>query len=363
MFIEKLTLEKAWRIPKKIALVNADTGEAATYYQLNEKTSLLADFLFRKKKLNRYDLVCCISNPSFFSAALFFASISIGAIFLPLRPNSANLARSLKPKILFTDIFDKTSEPNLWPGSEIYPCSFSELGTPIQNKPIEEIETSEHDAALLFHEKEDYFAIIPYSMLLADTLASLIYNRITDLDKTASYFEFSCLEDFTMNFLPALIAGGTVVVGKETTNVRCDSVAGDLNFWTKNIKKIEAIKTKEVLLRTAKDVKELKNQDFKNMLKPVFSLRRAGIRAFEGTELSEKYLLKLGTSGYNMTAQIIKNGSQFAAETEAGEICLRGSNLFSGYWNHPKKSGEIITKGWTKTDLNGLVQNENFYLI
>ena len=62
MFIENLPFEKSLTIPDKIALIDFDTGRTFTYRELFEKTSSMADFLFRKQKINHGDCVCSFSS-------------------------------------------------------------------------------------------------------------------------------------------------------------------------------------------------------------------------------------------------------------------------------------------------------------
>ena len=84
MFIENLPFEKFLTIPDKIALIDFDTGRTFTYREFFEKTSSLADFLFRKQKINHGDCVCSISSDLLFNSILFFACTSLGAVFLYL---------------------------------------------------------------------------------------------------------------------------------------------------------------------------------------------------------------------------------------------------------------------------------------
>ena len=63
--------------------------------------------------------------------------------------------------------------------------------------------------------------------------------------------------------------------------------------------------------------------------------------------------------GIYWTKQIIDNDGNIAPVNTDGEICLRGYNVFKGYWDEPAKTAEIIDKnGWLHSGGN----NYNFQL-
>jgi acyl-CoA synthetase (AMP-forming)/AMP-acid ligase II len=51
------------------------------------------------------------------------------------------------------------------------------------------------------------------------------------------------------------------------------------------------------------------------------------------------------------------------APREAGEICLRGDSLMSGYWNWPEATAETLVNGWLHTGDIGMVDDAGYLFI
>ncbi|MFT4630288.1 MAG: long-chain acyl-CoA synthetase [Arenicella sp.] len=97
---------------------------------------------------------------------------------------------------------------------------------------------------------------------------------------------------------------------------------------------------------------------------------RTGSEIYEGYGLSETSAAatcnrpedrELGTVGpalnYQQIKIVDKQGKQMAAG-EAGEVCLRGPQIMSGYWNKPEATAESIDKdGWFSTGDIGVLQS------
>ncbi len=57
----------------------------------------------------------------------------------------------------------------------------------------------------------------------------------------------------------------------------------------------------------------------------------------------------IGKPAFFNQARLITPEGQPAAPGEAGEIWLRGPNVFTGYWNRPEANAEAFTDGWFRT--------------
>ncbi len=94
-----------------------------------------------------------------------------------------------------------------------------------------------------------------------------------------------------------------------------------------------------------------------------------GCRIYEGYGLTESSAgvvintpdcYQLGTVGKPMKGIEVKviddQGNQLEME-QAGELCLRGEPIMSGYWNLPKASAEVLDKeGWLRTGDIALIE-------
>jgi fatty-acyl-CoA synthase len=46
-----------------------------------------------------------------------------------------------------------------------------------------------------------------------------------------------------------------------------------------------------------------------------------------------------------------------------GELCIRGGNVTSGYWNRPEATAEALVDGWLHSGDAAMVDEEGFYYI
>jgi fatty-acyl-CoA synthase len=48
---------------------------------------------------------------------------------------------------------------------------------------------------------------------------------------------------------------------------------------------------------------------------------------------------------------------------EVGELCIRGGNVTTGYWNRPEATAEALVDGWLHSGDAAMVDEEGFYYI
>lgn len=349
MFIENLPFEKYLTIPNKTALIDFDTGRAITYRELFEKTSSLADFLFRKQKINHGECVCSYSSDLLFNSILFFACTSLGAVFLYL-PSKMDLENyKVYPKIVFKD----------------EDISFVD-SLPKKFDNFSEIEVFESDPLfLLFDENLDLFRFFSYSAILSDSLASIFSKNINFNSVALSCLDFNRLESLTSNFIPILLSGGTVIFSKtkkDFSSLNLDFISAHAQFW-KDIKLKDS--TYSELFFKSKDELQLIKKN-KNVI-PIFSSCGFGIYSFfrDSKKVFESDDFPFGKAGYNMKVRIVDKDNilRECEEGEIGRFVMRGKNIFSGFWNNPLKTSSYLQKGWTVFDLQGYKKDEIFYLL
>ncbi|KND92210.1 putative 4-coumarate--CoA ligase 1 [Tolypocladium ophioglossoides CBS 100239] len=85
------------------------------------------------------------------------------------------------------------------------------------------------------------------------------------------------------------------------------------------------------------------------------------------TQLQDEWWRFQGSVGRllpNIEAKIVDEGGKEVKQGEAGELLLRGPNIFQGYWNKPELNKETFTTdGWFRTgDLFYVCPRGNFYI-
>jgi fatty-acyl-CoA synthase len=80
----------------------------------------------------------------------------------------------------------------------------------------------------------------------------------------------------------------------------------------------------------------------------------------------EDSIRKAGSVGkevFHMKLRIVDEQNRDVPPGEAGEIIVRGPNVFSRYWNRPKETAEAIRGGWFHTNDMGRRDEEGFLYV
>ncbi len=71
----------------------------------------------------------------------------------------------------------------------------------------------------------------------------------------------------------------------------------------------------------------------------------------------------IGRPAQLMDFQIVDDEGHEAPVGQIGELCVRGPNVFVGYWNKPAESGRALRGGWFHTGDLGRVDEQGFYTL
>ncbi len=77
---------------------------------------------------------------------------------------------------------------------------------------------------------------------------------------------------------------------------------------------------------------------------------------------------RVGTIGLPLPSTDMKlvndEGVEVDGQTEAGEICIRGPQVMTGYWNNPEETKNVIdNEGWFKSGDIGMIDDAGFFRI
>ena len=407
--------DSAFRFPDKTALVEAGTKRSVTYMELLMKVDRAADMFF-EHGVRKGDRVAVAHRNSIDTVVANFGLYKLGAVCIPMnfmvtKPEELEFilkdsgAKAVVTQAEFIRHYVKVlpSLPDIK-----YIFSTDEIPSSVQDNPAvlkfwDEVEKS------TYHEETsnpcaglDDLAFILYTsgttglpkgaMLTHGNLASNVISaaqifKITDEDV------FLCLLPMFHSF-----AWTTCVVIPLYLNLKVVIVANIMpaSHWlsamgSEKVTLILAVpQIYAVLSKEAKGFKRLYLQfwPFKNVrfavsgaapltqeIKDRFE-QKIGVPILEGYGLTEtspvvsvntEELQKIKSVGPALPAVsviVLDDDGKELPRNQEGELCIKGPNVFRGYFNNPKATQDAFTQdGWFKTGDIGVIDDDGFIFI
>lgn len=407
--------DSAFRFPDKTALVEGGTKRSVTYMELLMKVDRAADMFF-EHGVRKGDRVAVAHRNSIDTVVANFGLYKLGAVCIPMnfmvtKPEELEFilkdsgAKAVVTQAEFIRHYVKVlpSLPDIK-----YIFSTDEIPSSVQDNPAvlkfwDEVEKS------TYHEETsnpcaglDDLAFILYTsgttglpkgaMLTHGNLASNVISaaqifKITDEDV------FLCLLPMFHSF-----AWTTCVVIPLYLNLKVVIVANIMpaSHWlsamgSEKVTLILAVpQIYAVLSKEAKGFKRLYLQfwPFKNVrfavsgaapltqeIKDRFE-QKIGVPILEGYGLTEtspvvsvntEELQKIKSVGPALPAVsviVLDDDGKELPRNQEGELCIKGPNVFRGYFNNPKATQDAFTQdGWFKTGDIGVIDDDGFIFI
>lgn len=407
--------DSAYRYPEKVALVEAGTKKEMVYRELLIQVDRAADMLF-EHGVRKGDRVAVAHRNSIDVVVTNFALYKLGAVCIPLnfmvtkQEEIQYILKDSGAKALVTQSEFIRHYLKAWPQLPDLQYIFSTNAVPesAQGDPRvqlfwEQIEKSTfHDETAAACATLEDLAFILYTsgttgspkgaMLSHGNLASNVISaaqlfRITDEDV------FLCLLPMFHSFawtacvvIPLYLNLKVVIVANVMPASQWLSAMGSENVTVLlAVPQIFAVLSKE-----AKGLKRLylRFWPFKNVrfgvsgaapltqeIKDRFE-EKIGVPILEGYGLTEtspvvsvntEELQKIKSVGPALPAVsviVLDDDGKELPRNQEGELCVKGPNVFRGYFNNPKATEDAFTAdGWFKTGDIGLIDDDGFIFI
>lgn len=407
--------DSAFRFPDKVALVEAGTKRSVTYTELLMKVDRAADMFF-EHGIRKGDRVAVAHRNSIDTVIANFGLYKLGAVCIPMnfmvtKPEELEFilkdsgAKAVVTQAEFIRHYVKVL-PNL--PSIKYIFSTDEIPSSVKDNPAvllfwQELEKSTfHDETSNPCAGLEDLAFILYTsgttglpkgaMLTHGNLASNVIScaqlfKITDEDV------FLCLLPMFHSF-----AWTTCVVIPLYLNLKVVIVANIMpaSHWlsamgTEKVTVILAVpQIYSVLSKEAKGFKRLYLQfwPFKNVrfavsgaapltqeIKDRFE-QKIGVPILEGYGLTEtspvvsvnteelQKIKSVGPALPSVSVIVLDDDGKELPRNKEGELCIKGPNVFKGYFNNPKATQDAFTPdGWFKTGDIVEIDNDGFIFI
>jgi fatty-acyl-CoA synthase len=391
----------AERTPDKLALVDAHTGRELTYRQFNQRANRFASFLKDTIGLQRGERVSILAQNSAAYYEILFGCGKIGAILNTLNwrlavPELAYILNDCTPRLLiYEPEFAETVEA-LRP--QIQAAFFLLLGdtAPDDEWTYDEALAagSPQGMAMPSLTYEDIWAIIYTSGTTGRpkgaqvTYGNFFYNAVgigQVIDLHSQDINLNVLPTFHIGGLglyacPTFHAGGTVVVMRSFDAATCLRLIQD---WRVTV----LLLVPSIYLMLAQ-FPELDQYDLASVrswgsggsaLPPAlvaqyadkniiiqqgFGMTETGPTVFMMDQ--ENALRKAGSVGkpvLHTDVCVMDRGGNILGPEQIGELCIRGGNVTTGYWNRPEATAEALVDGWLHSGDAAKYDQEGFYYI
>ncbi len=395
----------AERTPEKLALVDANTGRTFTYTQLNERANRFASFLRDTLGIQRGDRVSILAQNSSDYYEIHFGCGKLGAILNTLNwrlavPELEFILKDCSPRVLvYEPIFAEVVEQlqasiNLktrivlggeageaGEGGWTYESALA-AGSPAN------VVTS---PALTY---DDTWAIIYTSGTTGRpkgaqvTYGNFFYNAIgmgQAIDLHSTDVNLNVLPTFHIGGLglyagPTFHAGGTVVVMRAFEPAACLRLIQD---WEVSV--LLLVPSIYLVLAQFPDFDQYDLSSVRSwasggsalppalvhqyaekgiIIQQGFGMTETGPTVFLITK--EDAVRKAGSVGkpvLHTDVSIQDRERRMLGPNEVGELCIRGGNVTTGYWNRPEATAEAIVDGWLHSGDAAMYDDEGFYYI
>ncbi|MAU00992.1 MAG: long-chain fatty acid--CoA ligase [Anaerolineaceae bacterium] len=391
----------AERTPNKLALVDAHSGQQFTYAQFNERANRLAHFFAHKLGLQTGDRVSILAHNSADYYVVLFACAKSGTIL-----NTLNWRLSVSElEYILNDC---------QPKAIIVDEAFAETAVSLQKTvQIDHWLTLGHEAAGGGWTYEAALAAgdpagVPEPRLrYEDTWAILYTSGTTGRPKGAQVtygnFFYNAIgmgqaidlssRDVNLNVLPCFHAGGLGLYAGPIFHTGGTLVVMRQFEPDKLLQLIEQWQVSVLLLVPAIYLMLAQTADFTkydlssvrswasggSSLPPavVHDYASRGIIIQQGFGMTETgptvFLIpeadavrKAGSVGkpvLHTDVCIMDREGNLLGPNEVGELCIRGGNVTTGYWNLPEATAEALRGGWLHSGDAAMYDEEGFYTI
>jgi fatty-acyl-CoA synthase len=372
----------AERTPDKLALVDAHTGRTFTYAQFNERANRLASFLKDTLGLERGDRVSILAQNSSDYYEVLFGCGKMGAILNTLNwrlavPELEFILNDCAPCVLIYEAIFAEAVNALRPliGYEHYVAMGDE--TPEGEWTYEDALAAGDPAGVPLPELPytDTWAILYTSGTTGRpkgaqvTYGNFFYNAVgmgAAIDLTSEDVNLNVLPTFHAGGLglyagPILHAGGTLVVMRTFDP---GEFLGLIERW--RVTKLLLVPSIYLILAQYPDRDKCDLSSMKHWGSGGSSLPPALVRQYaeRGIVIQQGFgMTEVGKPVLHTDVCIMDHEGYVLGPNQVGELCIRGGNVTTGYWNRPEATAEAIVGGWLHSGDAAMYDDEGFFYI
>jgi len=391
----------AERTPDKLALVDAHSGQQLTYAQFNERANRLAHFFVHQLGLQQGDRVSILAHNSADYYVVLFACSKSGTILNTLNwrltvPELEYILNDCQPKAIIVD--EAFAETAVSLRQNLHIDHFIYLGGDApENDRTYEAALAAGDPAGVPDPRlpyEDTWAILYTSGTTGRpkgaqvTYGNFFYNAVgmgQAIDLSSQDVNLNVLPCFHAGGLglyagPIFHTGGTLVVMRQ---FEPDRLLQLIEQWQVSV--ILLVPAIYLMLAQTANFSRYDLSSVRSWASGGSSLPPSVVHDYDGrgiiiqqgfgmTETGPTVFLvpkadavrKAGSVGkpvLHTEVCIMDREGNVLGPNEVGELCIRGGNVTSGYWNRPEATAEALRRGWLHSGDAATYDEEGFYTI
>ena len=391
----------AERTPEKLALVDVHTGRELTYRQLNQRAGKFAGYLLNELGLKRGDRLSLLAKNCAEYYEILFACSKSGVILNTLNwrlavPELAYVLNDCQPRLLIYEAEFQETAAALEESMDLEHLLV--LGDPVRGSQLSYREALQSDkTAPPVDPKLTYdeiWAIIYTSGTTGRpkgaqvTYGNFFYNAVgmgQAIDLTSRDVNLNVLPTFHIGGLglyacPTFHAGGTVVVMRSFDPGKFLALIEEYQVTA-----FLLVPSIYLMLEDYPDFDQFNLSSVRSWASggsplPAALVRRyaqKGIIIQQGFGMTETgptvfiiskkdAVRKAGSVGkpvLHTEVSIQDRQGTILGPNQVGELCIRGGNVTTGYWNRPEATREALRGGWLHSGDAAKYDQEGFYTI
>lgn len=376
--------KRAGQTPDKTALIQIETGETWTYKELMQHANGWSS-TFSKQQLQQGERVVTLMENSIESFAILIACRLNELIYVPLNTKLSIselqvVLSDCTPALLITDDSHCERAMQLSP-AKFLTCGSSELIEPTTYKWRDEPQLPWMMIYTGGTTGKPKGVVLSYEAVTTNAINTVISWGLNDKDCTLNYMPLFHTGGINALALPILMAGGTVVIGQKFDPERAvravDEYKTTVSLFVPTM--YQSIIETDYFKQSSFPTVKLFLSGGAPCPKPVYEcFQKRGLFFKEGYGLTEAgpnnfyinaeiAMNKKGAVGKSMLfneVKIINKEGQLCAEGEVGELCLKGSHVFTYYWKNEEATSQTFEGGWLKTgDLAKFDEDGDYYIV
>lgn len=391
----------AERTPDKIALLDAHTGRSYTYAQFNERANCLASFLQERLDIRRGDRISILAQNSSEYYEVLFACSKMGAILNTLNwrlaePELEYILNDCQPRLLLyePDFVETVNGLRSKIVSEYYICIGEEA--PEGEWTYKDALTAGAPQGVEMPplKYEETWAILYTSGTTGRpkgaqvTYGNFFYNAVgmgQAIDLSSQDVNLNVLPTFHAGGLglyagPIFHAGGTLIVMRTFDPGTLLSL---IDEWKVTV--LLLVPSIYLVLSQFPDFEDYDLSSVRSWASGGSSLPPSLVEEFaekdiiiqQGFGMTETgptvfiigksdALRKAGSVGkpvLHTDVRIEDEARNILGPNQVGELCIRGGNVTTGYWNRPEATAEALKDRWLHSGDAAKYDEEGFYYI